>query len=60
MLMILAVDGGCGRYRTLPEAQGGSMPGKRGEPPYCTECVPAVTARVVSRRSSGRDHDSVR
>ena len=59
MLMILAVDGGRGRYWTEPEAQGGSVPGKRGAPTYYPECVQAVAARVVARRSSGRDRDSV-
>ena len=35
------------------------MSGKRRAPTYCTECIHAVTARVVSRRSVGLDHDSV-
>ena len=35
------------------------MSGKRKAPTYCTECIHAVTARVVSRRSVGLDHDSV-
>ena len=60
MLMILAVDGGRGRYWTEPEAQGGSVPGMRGAPRYYPECRQAVAARVVARRSSGRARDSVR
>ena len=35
------------------------MPGKRGAPSCCAEYEPAVAARVASRRSSGRDRDSV-